>query len=98
MAYGEQHITIETTLPVLTKLGNFICEFDCKVTFACWEIDRDEWDWEPREVTMEGCSFYKEHSFDKKSDPIMWEVVLRALGKEDDHIAERLTERLREAA
>jgi len=98
MAYGEQNITLGATLPVLTKRGNFICEFDCEIDFACWESDRDEWDWEPRTVRMTSCSLYKEHSFDDKSDPAMWEVVLRALKHEDDYIAERIHELLREAA
>ena len=98
MQDNEQNITLRTTLPVLTKRGNFICEFDCQIDFACWEYKTDEWDWEPRTVRIEGCDFYKGHSFDDKSDPAMWEIVLRALKHEDDYIAERLHELLREAA
>lgn len=98
MTYREQSISITWTLPILTKLGNFVSEFDCTIDFACWENDRDDWDWEPRAITLDKCQWHERHTITKAADPYMWDVLLRGIAHDEVGIAERLLERVREAA
>jgi hypothetical protein len=98
MAYNECSITVDWTLPIITKLGNFICEFDCKINFACWEDDWDEWAWEARTIEITECSFHPRHTFNKHTDPFMWEVCMRGIKQDFAKLDERIVERVREAA
>jgi hypothetical protein len=98
MAYREHNITLNLTLPVLTKLGNFVCEFDCKISFSCSEDDRDAWDWEVTEIEIEDCPWYTGHTITKQSDPYLFDVLLRGIKRDDARIHERIVERIAEAA
>ena len=94
MAYRETSIKLDKTLAVLTKLGNFVTEFDCRVEFSCWEDDRDSWDWEVNEIEIAECPFYKGHSITKESDPVLWEALMRGIEADREYIYEQIVDRV----
>jgi hypothetical protein len=98
MSYSDHNIKLDWTIPVLTKLGNFVTEFDCKIEFACSEEGRGEWDWEVTEIEIEECSFHKRHFITKESDSFMWEVLMRGIKQDTEQLHERIVERIEEYA
>jgi hypothetical protein len=98
MNSSDHCIKLNWTIPVLTKLGNFVTEFDCKIEFSCSEEGRGEWDWEVSEIQIEDSPWYKGHSVTKQSDLYLWEVLMRGIKQDTEQLHERIVERIEEYA
>ncbi len=97
---SEYQLTLEWTLPVCVRklepvLGwklVHVHDLDATLTIHYWEIDDRRHEWEVSHARIDGIIITKD------SDPIVWELIKRAVKKDFAAMHERIQERIHEFA
>lgn len=80
-----------------TRPLGLLGEFDCELSIEYWgETKYGDYGWELEAVTVEWSTPPQTHVITKKSDPVLWEVIMRGWKADELALSDKIIEEIAE--